>query len=102
RLIRPFSKQLLLAKVHKSPLMRVYYWLTLPWNVYKNVWYALGSYPGKGIHAGEKIIVQMISGGFVAWWLYWELGWDTIWMPFYGELMLGILMPLFIIFTVVS
>lgn len=102
RVIRPIKKQLRLARVHKSFIKRIYYWCTIPWNAYKNIWYALGSYPGSGIHAGEKIIVQVIIGSIVAWWLWWNLGWDSIWVPYYGQLYLGYLMPLFIIFTVTS
>lgn len=102
RIIRPIKKQLLLSKVHKSFLMRLYYRVSIPWNVYKNIWYAFGSYPGSGIHAGEKIVVQVLAGAAVAWWIFWQLGWSTIWMPFIGSIELGVLMPFFIIFAVVS
>ncbi|WKZ31198.1 MAG: phospho-N-acetylmuramoyl-pentapeptide-transferase [Candidatus Dojkabacteria bacterium] len=102
RVVRTIKKQVLLARVHKSPLHRLYLWLTLPWIAYKNIWYALGSYPGSGIHAGEKIIVQLMAGAFVAWWIYSKLGWDTVWFPWIGTVELGYLMPIFIIFTVVS
>lgn len=102
RPIRTVKKHLKLARVHKSPLRRVWLWLTLPWNMYQNIWFALGSYPGTGVHAGEKIIIQLISGLGVAWWIYIKLGWDTIWMPFMEPMYLGWLMPVFIVFTVIS
>lgn len=102
RVIKPIKKQLLLIKVHKSYLKRFWYLVTLPWGAYKNMWYALGSYPGTGIQAGEKIIIQIISGAVVAWWIYWQLGWSSIWLPFIGPIELGWLMPIFVIFTVVS
>jgi phospho-N-acetylmuramoyl-pentapeptide-transferase len=102
RLVRPLHKQMKLARVHKKKRMRLYYLILLPWTAYKNVWYALGSYPGKGIHAGEKFIIQLIAGLFVAWWIYWQLGWSDIWIPFWGQFELGLVMPFFIIFTVVS
>ena len=102
QIVRTVSKQIKLAKVHKSFWRRIYFWITLPLTAYRNIWYALGSYPGKGIQAGEKILVQIAAGGMVAWWLYFKLGWDTIWVPWLGDMHLGILMPIFIIFTIVS
>jgi len=100
--VRTVAKQIKLAKVHKSLWKRIRLWISLPLTAYRNIWFALGSYPGRGIHAGEKILVQIAAGGLVAWWLYFKLGWDTIWLPLGGELYLGWIMPIFIIFTVVS
>lgn len=102
RLVRTVNKQRKLASVHKNFSRRFYLWVTLPWAAYKNIWYALGSYPDAGLHAGEKIIVQLISGGLVAWWIYFQLGWSSIWLPWLGSIELAWLMPIFIIFTVVS
>jgi len=103
RIIRSTKKHIKLAKIHKSKLKRVWLWLTLPWNIYQNIWFTLGSYPGTGIHAGEKIIIQILIGTAVAWWLWFRLGWSTIWIPIMDyNLDIGWLMPLFIIFTVVS
>lgn len=100
--VRTVKKQIKLARVHKFWYMKVYYWLSLPLTAYRNIWYALGSYPGKGIQAGEKIIIQIAAGGMVAWWLYFKLGWDAIWLPWFGSIHLGWLMPVFIVFTIVS
>jgi phospho-N-acetylmuramoyl-pentapeptide-transferase len=103
RLVKPLHKHLRLVLVHKDWKTRFIMFLLIPWSVYKNIWYALGSYPGKGIHAGEKIIVQTITGGIVAWWIIAHLGITYIWIPFLGTISIGIpLMALFIIFTVVS
>ena len=44
-----------LIQVHKKVLSRIKYIVTLPWIVYKRIFYILGSNPGKGIHAHEKI-----------------------------------------------
>lgn len=103
RIIRTTKKHIKLAKVHKSKFKRVWLWLTLPWNIYQNIWFALGSYPGTGIHAGEKIIIQLLTGGVVAWWLWWKLGWYSIWIPILNQnIDIGWGMPILIIFTVVS
>ncbi len=102
RLVRPFHKHLKLTLVHKDFKKRIWFFFLIPWAAYKNIWWTLGSYPGKGIHAGEKIIVQTITGGIVAWWLFSHLGISEIWIPMLGHLNLGLLMPLFIIFTIIS
>lgn len=102
RLVRPFHKHIKLAMIHKDWKQRVWLAVLIPWSAYKNVWYKLGSYPGKGIHAGEKIIVQTITGGLVAYWLFSYLGISSIWIPFWGDLELGLLMPILIIFSIVS
>lgn len=102
RSIRSVSKHIKLAKIHKDPLKRIYYWVTLPFNIFKNIWFALGSYPGNGIHAGEKILIQVTIFGAMAWWLYRYLGIDSIWLPFGilgGKIFLGIwIIPIFIFF----
>ena len=103
RIIRTTAKHITLARIHKNIFKRIWMWLTLPWNIYQNIWFAIGSYPGTGIHAGEKIIIQVLTGGAVAWWLWWEQGWSSIWIPVLNtHFELGWLMPIFIIFTVVS
>lgn len=100
--LRTVSKQMTLAKVHKNPLVRAWLWITIPWTAYINFWYALGSNPGRGLQAGEKILVQIAVGLIVAWWIYGRLGWSSIWIPIAGNVVLGPLMPVLIVFTVVS
>lgn len=102
RVIRTTKKQAMLAKVHKSKLKRVFYILTTPWNMYLNVWYALGSYPGKGLHAGEKIVVQIISGAVIAAWIVFHRGIQTIWLPWLGDINIGLWLFPLIVFTVIS
>jgi phospho-N-acetylmuramoyl-pentapeptide-transferase len=102
RIIRTVSKHIKLAKVHKYRIKRIQYWLTLPINIYQNIWYSFGSYPGKGIHAGEKILFQLITGSLASWWLYFIVGVDSLWLPFTGDLYLGIFMIPFIIFVVMA
>jgi len=59
---RSISMTLKLIRVHKSLKKRIWLVITFPWEVYKNFFYILGSNPGKGIQAHEKIIVQSIAG----------------------------------------
>jgi phospho-N-acetylmuramoyl-pentapeptide-transferase len=102
RVVRKFHRHLRIARVHKRKLYRLWLVILTPWVLYKNIWLHLGSYPGKGIHAGEKIIVQLIIGSIVAWWTYTILGITEIWLPFLGNVEIGLLIIPFIIFTVVS
>ncbi len=102
RLVRPFHKHIKLAMIHKDWKKRIWLAILIPWSAYKNIWYKLGSYPGKGIHAGEKIIVQTITGGIVAYWIFSYLDISTIWIPYLGDFNLGFLMPILVIFTIVS
>ena len=56
------SRVLKLIRVHKSKGRRIWMILTLPWEAYKGFFYMLGSNPGKGIQAHEKILVQSVAG----------------------------------------
>lgn len=59
---RPISRIIKLIKVHKKFTKRVRILLSLPWSAYKSFFYMLGSNPGKGIQAHEKILVQSLIG----------------------------------------
>ncbi len=105
RPVRRIHRILKLIQVHANPFVRLYLVVTLPWNIYKRFFYLLGSNPGKGIQAHEKIIIQTISGSIVAAWIYYLAGFDNpgfLWLPFVGGINLGILMIPFIVFTVVA
>jgi phospho-N-acetylmuramoyl-pentapeptide-transferase len=102
RIIRTVAKHIKLAKVHKYKLKRLQYWLTLPINIYQNLWYSFGSYPGKGIHAGEKILFQVLTGLVAALWLYFKVNIRSLWFPFVGDVYIGILMIPFIIFVIMA
>lgn len=102
RIVKPFHKHIKIAMIHKDWKKRLWLSILIPWSAYKNIWYKLGSYPGKGIHAGEKIIVQALTGGIVAFWLFSYLDISTIWIPFFGDFELGVFMPILIVFTIIS
>ncbi len=59
---KSFSRVLTLIKVHKSTTQKIWMIITLPWSAYKSFFYLLGSNPGKGIQAHEKILIQSIAG----------------------------------------
>ncbi len=101
RRVRTLEMVWRLARVHRNIIMRLWYFVLLPWYGYKRFFYLLGSHPGKGVQAHEKIIVQLLIGLIVAGWLYFKLGWTSVWIPWYGSLDLGFLVIPFIIFVVV-
>lgn len=60
--LRPLNRTLKLIRVHSSIKKRAALIIGLPWAAYKRFFFMLGSNPGKGIQAHEKIIVQSIAG----------------------------------------
>lgn len=102
---RSIERTLKLAKVHASPWMRLFYIITLPWAAFKWIFYLLGSNPGKGIQSHEKMIIQILVGAIVAWWIYYKSGWNdpsSVWFPFIGSINMGKWVIAFIIFTIVA
>jgi len=101
RPIRSFKRMLRLIFIHKSIIERIKLILLLPWNAYKSFFFILGSHPGKGIQAHEKIIVQFIVGLILSWWVYFYLGFEYLWIPYIGNIFLGIFMIPLIILTLI-
>jgi len=105
RKIRSVGRTICLIKVHANPFMRLFYLVTLPWAVFRWVFYLLGSNPGRGIQSHEKIIVQTIIGALVSWWIYFGSGWENpgnIWFPWIGNIDIGVFMIPFIILTIIG
>jgi phospho-N-acetylmuramoyl-pentapeptide-transferase len=104
RKVRRIGRVLMLIKVHKSTFKRVIYALLLPWLLYKRFFYLLGSNPGKGIQAHEKILIQSLCGLILAYWLIWGTGWNMateVWLPFFKYVDIGIwLMIPFVVLAV--
>ena len=105
RKVKAMKRILKLIKVHKSKLKRFEYAILLPWLAYKRFFFLLGSNPGKGIQAHEKILVQSIAGLAVGLWLYFNAGWqDPGYLSFFklGAIDIGVFMIPFAIFVVVA
>lgn len=99
---RKLSQVLRLIRVHKDWRMRLWYIITLPWSLFKrsSVW--LGSHPGSGLHVHERLIFQFVAGAITAWWIFTKLGqsWQTIFVPFAGDINLGWwIIPIIILFV---
>jgi len=102
RPVRSLRRSLKLAFVHKNILYRIYLLITLPWTAYKTFFYMLGSNPGKGIQAHEKVLVQILVGIMMVYWIYVRLGWSHIWFPILGNIEVGLLIVPFIILTIIT
>ncbi len=56
---------------------------------------------GRGLRFRFKLILYAIVAGIGAWWFYIKLGFDSVHVPFYGDVMLGwIFIPFFILVVV--
>lgn len=87
---RSLKKVLTLIKVHKNKFYRVFLVFTLPWQIYKRIFFVLGSTKkGRGVFPHEKILFQFAAGGILAWWISFKLGWTSMWIPFFGRVDVG-------------
>ncbi len=68
----------------------IYNILLLPWNAFKEIFRALGSYPTSGFKPWEKFLIQVAIGLVAAWWMYFKLDWHELWLPFLGTFDIGI------------
>ncbi|MFY9457407.1 MAG: hypothetical protein WAP23_00520 [Candidatus Spechtbacterales bacterium] len=90
-----------LIVAHKNLRYRIWYFISFPWQAYKRLFYLLGSHPGKGVQAHEKIIIQLAIGGIIAWWLSFKLAWTELWLPGFGHIDLGLFIVPVILFLVI-
>lgn len=102
RRLRRLDQTLVLIKVHKHWYMKMWYIFTLPWVLLRQLAYAFGSHPGRGIQVHEKLLFQFLAGAITAWWVYFKLGsnWHTLWIPFDGRIHIGwLIIPIIIFFV---
>lgn len=65
--------------------------LKLPWDFFRDFLGALGSHDSVGLRGYQKFIIQILIGGFFAFWFYFKLGWSAYWLPLLGSLPLSFL-----------
>jgi phospho-N-acetylmuramoyl-pentapeptide-transferase len=105
RKVLKLRRTLKLIKVHKNYIKRFIYLILLPWIIYKRIFYIIGSNPGKGVQAHEKILVQVISGLLLALWLIlYPVGGNpfALWIPIIGNIDIWYFFVPFVIFVLVS
>ena len=79
----------------------IYNVLLLPWNAFKELFRALGSYPTSGFKPWEKFLMQTGIGVAAALWMYFKLDWHQLWLPFLGTFDIGIFyIPLVVLMLV--
>lgn len=98
---RTLGRIIRFVKIHKHLRYRVWYIVSFPWQAYKRLFYLVGSHPGRGVQAHEKIIIQLVMGGIIAWWLSFKLGWTELWLPWAGHMDLGLFIIPIILFLVI-
>lgn len=60
-----------------------------------------GKYVGGGISFKKRLLIVVLIGLIGSIWFYQKLGWDTIFIPFFGDVSIGLwYIPLFIAVTV--
>ena len=60
-----------------------------------------GKYVGGGLSFRKRFILVVLIGLIASIWFYQKLGWDTVFIPFFGDVAIGLwYIPLFIIVTV--
>lgn len=75
---------------------RTKHFLLKPWYAFKDFSETVGSTSDSGLATYQKFIIQGLLAGFVAYWTYFKLGWDYIWMPLLGNIHIGFLYPIFV------
>jgi len=60
-----------------------------------------GKYVGGGISFRKRLFIVIIIGLIASIWFYQKLGWDAVFVPFFGDISIGLwYIPLFILVTV--
>lgn len=77
----------------------LYRYLLVPWNLFREFTRVIGSNPtnsGVKLKSHYKVLLHLALGAFIGFFAYFQLGWDSVLIPFFGELTLGLFYPFFI------
>ncbi|MBI2507304.1 MAG: hypothetical protein HYW09_01680 [Candidatus Niyogibacteria bacterium] len=61
-----------------------------------------GRYIAGGMRYSRRLAMIILIAAIGAWWFYSKLGMDTVFVPFFGDLSLGILYPIFFILVMLA
>lgn len=64
--------------------------------------YGKGKYIAGGMRFSRRLFLIILIAAIGAWWFWAKLGVDTLFIPFWGDISLGILFPLFFVFVMVA
>jgi len=63
----------------------------------------IGGASGGGLKIRHKLLLYALLAGIGAWWFYFRLGWDVLYVPFIGNITIGAwYIPLFVFIIVAS
>ncbi len=63
----------------------------------------IGGASGGGLKIRHKLLLYALLAGIGAWWFYFRLGWDVLYVPFVGNIVIGAwYIPIFIFIIVAS
>ncbi len=75
-----FKHHVKLALNHKNISKRILYTISIPWAFYKGIFNSIGSRYGTGLYPHERILIQMIEGAIVSYYIYFYLHIHSIWI----------------------
>ena len=65
---------------------------------FRVVWEKIGKYVGGGLSLKYRFSAVALIGLVGAWWFFYKLGWDTVFVPGFGDVFLGwLLIPFFVL-----
>ncbi|MCH7883169.1 hypothetical protein IIA95_02015 [Patescibacteria group bacterium] len=64
--------------------------------------YGKGKYIAGGMRFSRRLFLIILIAAIGAWWFWAKLGVDTLFIPFLGDISLGIFFPLFFVFVMVA
>lgn len=58
---------------------------------------------GGGLKVRHKLVVYFILSAIGAWWFYFRLGWNTLYVPFFGNIVIGVwYIPIFMFIVIAT
>lgn len=78
-------------------LWSIYKVMLIPWDIFKEMFRIMGS-TQRGLKTHEKFLMQFFVAFIGGLWLYKNLGLNTLWFPFVGDIYIGLFYLPFIIF----
>ncbi len=64
--------------------------------------YGKGKYLGGGMSLFRRFLLVLLIGAVGGWWFYVKLGWSSIYIPFWGDLEVGIIYPFLFILVMLA
>lgn len=77
------------ATISKNKMLwEIYKLMLVPWDLFKEVFRMMGS-GQRGLKTHDKFLMQSLVAFVGAYWLYFVLGYSSVWIPLVGEVFIG-------------